>query len=448
MIDPNLYSFLSIDLAPILTALFSASACALLGNFLVLRRLSLMGDTISHSVLPGIVIAFLITGSRSSWPMFFGAALAGVFTSILVEVVRRLGRLETGAAMGVVFSVLFASGVLLLEQAAARTVDLDPDCLLHGQLEHIFWFPPDTWSAFLSPGTLKFLPREVVTSFFVFVTSIFFTVIFFKELKLSSFDEGLAKALGFYPERLHLILMVLVAAAVVASFEAVGSILVIGMLICPAATARLLTDRLSVQIWLSLLVTLLCTLLGYYAGAFGPQLFGAESSVNAAGSIVVITGIVLIVVVFLSPNYGILIRATRQLRLRIKITLEDVLGALYRAQEWDIEARKALELLYKASSAPLLVSVATYRARRKGLIQKRDGSYLLTTKGQEVARSLVRTHRLWESFLVAELGLRADHVHHRAMELEHYTSQAIAEGLAKTVPSETDPHKRRIPEKE
>ncbi len=131
----NLADFIMIDLPPLTTAVLAAVTCGLLGNFLVLRRMSLMGDAISHAVLPGLVAAFLISGSRQSGPMFIGAAAAGIVTALLVELTRKLGRVESGAAMGVVFTILFAAGVLLLEQAGARGVDLDAGCVFNGQLE-------------------------------------------------------------------------------------------------------------------------------------------------------------------------------------------------------------------------------------------------------------------------------------------------------------------------
>ena len=130
---------IGLDLFPLLAGTLASVGCGLLGNFLVLRRLSLMGDAISHSVLPGLVIAFLIASSRSPLVMFLGAAIAGVATVVLVELVKKLGRVEPGAAMGVVFSILFAAGVLLIEQAAADLVDLDAECVLHGQLELLWW---------------------------------------------------------------------------------------------------------------------------------------------------------------------------------------------------------------------------------------------------------------------------------------------------------------------
>ncbi|MCB0320226.1 MAG: metal ABC transporter permease, partial [Bdellovibrionales bacterium] len=140
----NFYQFLSIDFPPLIATTAAAIACASLGNYLILRKLSLMGDAISHSVLPGIVLAFLLSSSRDILPIFLGAALAGTLSAITIEAVRRYGRVESGTSMGVVFSIFFALGVLLMELAAARNVDLDADCLLHGQLEGIFWYPPET----------------------------------------------------------------------------------------------------------------------------------------------------------------------------------------------------------------------------------------------------------------------------------------------------------------
>lgn len=301
----DLYTFVSLDLPPLLTALFAALSCALLGNFLVLRRMSLMGDAIAHAVLPGIVLAFLLTGSRATLPMFIGAAVAGIVAAVLIELVRSLGKVEAGAAMGAVFSIMFAAGVLLIEQAAARTVDLDPDCLLHGQLERIFWFPPQD-GEFFSLATLAQLPRELTTSIAVFFGVALLIGLLFKELTLSAFDAGLARSLGFNPSLLHYILMVLVACAVVASFEAVGSILVIAMLICPAASARLLTDRLKIQIALSLVFAATSSVGGYFLAAFAPPALGWHSAVNAAGAMTVLAGLILIAVILCGPQYGVL----------------------------------------------------------------------------------------------------------------------------------------------
>ena len=141
--------FLQVDLPAMLACLFATLACTLLGNFLVLRRQSLMGDAIAHAVLPGIVLGFLVAGTRATWPIFIGALLAAVLAAVAIDLVRRYGRLDSGTAMGVVFSILFAGGVVLMEQAAASAVDLDAECVLFGQLEDILWLAPDGWASLL-----------------------------------------------------------------------------------------------------------------------------------------------------------------------------------------------------------------------------------------------------------------------------------------------------------
>ena len=301
-------SFLQIDLPAILAALFATTACALLGNFLVLRRQSLMGDAISHSVLPGIVLGFLIAGTRATWPMFAGATLAAALAAVLVELVRRLGRLESGAAMGVVFSVFFATGVLLIEQAAAHSVDLDAECVLYGQLEDILWLAPSGWASLLEPAVWADLPREVTTLAAVTLICAAAVLAFYKELKITSFDPDLATTLGIPALWFNLGLMLLVGMVAVAAFEAVGSILVVAMFICPAAAARLLTDRLSAQIGWSLAIAALCAVGGYVLAAFGPFWLGSEHSLAASGMIAVATGVALALAVLLAPRYGVLRR--------------------------------------------------------------------------------------------------------------------------------------------
>lgn len=439
------YNFLALDLPALSAALFSAIACALLGNFLVLRKLSLMGDAISHAVLPGIVIAFLVTGSRASFPIFIGAALAGLLTAALVELVRRLGKLDSGTAMGVVFSILFASGVVLIEQAAARSVDLDADCLLHGQLETIFWHPPQNLAEFFSYSTVQMIPDEVLSSFFVMLICIVGVWVFFKELTIVSFDAALATALGINATCVHYLMMLLVAAAVVASFEAVGSILVIAMLICPAATARLLTDRLRIQIALSIFFATLSVVAGYLLAAFGPQLLGYTNSVNAAGMIAVSTGLLLATAVIFAPHYGVLGKRARQLHFKVDVLGEDLLAILYRIEESNrvpqtLTFQEARNLLGKW----LVFALRTLR--RKGEIKVENSLIHLTALGRKHAATIIRTHRLWEIFLVEKVGISPSHVHASAEKLEHVTgAKILPELVSEGGDAQVDPHGKPIP---
>ncbi len=415
---------IDLDLFPLIAALLAAISCGLLGNFLVLRRLSLMGDAISHSVLPGLVIAFVLTASRSPLAMFTGALAAGVSTVLLVELVKRLGRVEPGAAMGVVFSVLFALGVLLLEVSDTSGVDLDAECVLHGQLETLVWYgAPQTWGELWQQGSLSAVPQQVWTLLLMLVLAAGFVGAMFKELRIAAFDPALSTTLGFSATGLHLALMVFVAGATVASFEAVGSILVIAMLICPAATARLLTDRLASQLIVSVLVAIASCVLGYIAASAVPAWFGLDS-VNAAGSMAVMAGAVLTLAVFASPRHGVIARRWRLHAMGRSIARDDLLASLYRAAEAMTELPPRAHDSVRGSLV------------REGLID--DATDSLTAAGKAEAQRVIRRHRLWESYLADQVGLAPDHVHETAERLEHLR-------LAPTGEPPTDPHGKPIP---
>ena len=425
----------ALDLFPLLAATLAAATCGLLGNFLILRRLSLMGDAISHSVLPGLVIAFLVAATRSPLAMFAGAAIAGLATVLLVEVVRRYGRVDPGAAMGVVFSLFFALGVLLIEKASARQVDLDPDCVLHGQLETLVWYgAPRAWSEILAWPMLAAAPPTIWTLVAVSILSAATVAILFKELRLAAFDPALATAQGFSAGLLHAILMTLVAAATVASFEAVGSILVVAMLVCPAATARLLTDRLSTQVWLSVLIAVVTAWLGYLAATAVPAVFGFDS-VNAAGSIATVSGVLLAIAAIAGPEHGVLARVLRRRRFARTVACEDLLAALYRAHE---TGRDDVAVVSLATVVGAEAADAVRDALHRGWIERRGEMLRLTARGLAESASLVRRHRLWETYLVEEAGLAPDHVHATAERLEHAP-------VAIDLEAATDPQGKRIP---
>lgn len=426
---------LGLDLFPLLSAVLAAVTCAVLGNFLVLRRLCLMGDAISHSVLPGLVIAFLLAATRNPLVMLLGAAISGIATVVLVELVKKLGRVEPGAAMGVVFSVLFALGVLLIEKAAARHVDLDADCVLHGQLETLVWYgAPRGWGA-LSVGVLfDAAPRQVFMLAGACAAAVVFVGLLFKELRLAAFDAELATAQGFSATALHGVLMIVVAVATVASFEAVGSILVIAMLVCPAASARLLTDRLRAQIIVSIIIALAGAVLGYFGASAIPAAFGKDS-VNAAGSIAVASGVLLAAAAVASPTHGVLARALRRRALARTIALEDVLAALYRAHESG-QAAVPRDALLRDLPPPAAGALA--QALTRQLTTTTNAGIALTPAGRTLAAEVIRRHRSWERYLVDEAGLAPDHVHLTAEQLEHTE-------VRPPISASHDPHGREIP---
>ena len=285
--------FVPLSLTPMLIGVFAAVACALPGNFLLLRRQALIGDAISHVVLPGIVVAFLLTGAISAWPMMLGAAGAAVVAVVMIEAIRRLGRIEPGAAMGVVFTTMFAGGVLLLEQTDTSTVHLDVEHALYGNLESLIWLDAVGWSSLLDPQALRHLPVELPRMALTLVGVLLFTALFWRPLKISTFDEGFARTMGIRVNVLGMALVITAAIAAVAAFDAVGSIIVIAMFICPPAAARMMTNRLEGQVGWSVIFAVIAAVLGYVLAGYGPLWLGASDAVSAAGMIATVSGLIL-----------------------------------------------------------------------------------------------------------------------------------------------------------
>ena len=294
--------FVPLSLVPMLTGIFVAVACALPGNFLVLRRQALIGDAISHVVLPGIVVAFLLTGVVSTWPMLLGAAGAALVAVLAIEGVRRLGKIESGAAMGVVFTAMFAGGVLLLEQSDTSNVHLDVEHALYGNLESLIWLDATGWGSLLDPEALATIPVELPRMAITFLFVALFTAVFWRPLKISTFDEGFARTIGMKTGPLGLGLVIVAAIAAVAAFDAVGSIIVIAMFICPPAAARMMTNRLEHQIAWSVGFAIVAAILGYVLAGYGPLWIGLRDSVSAAGMIATVSGLILGAAAVVGPH--------------------------------------------------------------------------------------------------------------------------------------------------
>lgn len=296
------YEFVMLSLPPMLIGTLAAMACALPGNFLLLRRQSLIGDAISHVVLPGIVVAFLLTGVVSAVPMMLGAAGAALVAVLAIEAVRRLGRVEPGAAMGVVFTAMFAGGVLLLEQSDTSAVHLDVEHALYGNLESLIWIDANGWASLLDPVALAGLPPELLRMAVVLVAVALTVALCWRWLKIATFDEGFASALGLPVRLIGLGVVVMAALAAVAAFDAVGSIIVIAMFICPPAAARMMTNRLERQILWSMGFAVVSAVLGYVLAGYGPLWLGAEASVSAAGMIAAVSGVLLGLAAVFGPH--------------------------------------------------------------------------------------------------------------------------------------------------
>lgn len=270
-----------------------SSACGLVGAYLILRRMALVGDAISHSVLPGIAISFLITGSRGSLAMFVGALVAGMVTTLLIEIIHRKSRIKHDSAIGIAFTSLFAIGVILISVFAGQ-VDLDQECVLYGE---IAWIPLQEMIAFQG---ITLGPEPVVRMGIVLVLTLLLIVLFYKELLVSSFDSGLASSLGINATVVHYGLMCWLSVVVVSAFESVGAIIVIAMLILPPATASLLSNRLPIVLALSVVHSALSSLLGIHLAYW--------LNCSMAAAMVVMGAVLFILAWIFSPERGLLAR--------------------------------------------------------------------------------------------------------------------------------------------
>jgi manganese/zinc/iron transport system permease protein len=239
----------------ILTASFIAISCGLLGAFLILRKMAMLGDAISHAVLPGIALAFLISGSRGNLVMLLGAAVLGVLTTVFIELLHKKARLQEDASIGVTFTWLFAIGVILIS-AYTGNVDLDQECVLYGEIALV---PLDL----LSIGGQFIGPRALYVSALLLLVIIFFIWRGYKGLLLTTFNPDYAAALGIGTALWHFGFMGLVSVTTVVSFESVGAILVVALMIAPPATAYLLTGNLKKMLWLTALFGVLTAIGGY-----------------------------------------------------------------------------------------------------------------------------------------------------------------------------------------
>ena len=430
-------------------------SCALLGSYLVLRRMSLLGDAISHAVLPGLAVAFLLTGQLTGWPMFLGAMVIGVLTSVLTQAISSLGKVSEDASMGVVFTSLFALGVVLI-MGFARRAHIDAECILFGQIDYAGtdFPPPEYWQ----------VPRSVWPLGASLLITLAYVFVFWKELKIVSFDPALAAAMGLWVPVVHYSLMAMVAGVSVTSFEPVGSIIVVAMLVVPGATAALVTDRLSWMLaW--------AATFGVVAAVFG-YVLAAALGTSVAGMMAVVAGVQLTGAVILGPQYGLASRWLRNLSLAVRIASEDVIARLYREEERRVQGSgfrvQATELASggrgtdgaavgppevsgvrnRESGASRLVRwLADWRlAHRNWVTADRVGSPHLTDAGRSAARNLVRAHRLWETYLDTHFDLPRDHLHEAAERMEHFLDPELqAELDAELAGVATDPHGKAIP---
>lgn len=435
----------------ILIGILTAVACALPGTWLVVRGMGLMGDAISHAVLPGIAIGFMISGSREGGWMFAGAAISGVAAALLSQLVHRWGRVEHGAAMGLVFTAFFSLGLLLIVQTA-DTVDLDANCVLYGAIEMA---PLDVvtvggWPMDVVGLSATEVPRIVLPLAGMVLLNLLVIVVLYKELLLAAFDASLSSTQGFDARWLHYGVMALTAATCVACFEAVGSIITVALIVAPPATALLLSRRMSVVLLFSVIIGAAAAVLGHLSAiTFPGWILGGQVDTSSAGMMAVLAAVLFVVAAMVAPQRGVVSKWIFRRRQTARIAVEDALGLLFRLQERAIAADEDVvtRLLHSdVRVGPRRAAGVLSMLRRESLAALSDGRWALTGRGNQEAMTLIRAHRLWETYLAGRSSIPSSHLHGAAERLEHVTSDGMMSALRDAVHDATeDPHGRRIP---
>ena len=353
----------------ILIAILVSAACAIPGVFLVLRKMALMSDAISHAVLPGIVIGFLMTRSLSSPLLFVGAVGTGLLTVILTESLVKTGLVKEDAAIGLVFPALFSIGVILVSRYTGN-VHLDIDAVLLGELV----FAPLDRISFLG---YDIGPRTAWVMGIILLLNIGVLALFFKEMKIATFDPGLSKSLGFSPVLLQYILMISVSITTVGAFDAVGSILVVALMIAPATTAYLLTDDLKTMIILSVIIGIVSSVLGF--------LVAWALDASAAGAMASMCGVAFLLAFLFAPDRGLLsqIRRKHSQKLEFAVTMLTIHLSHHRSEEQcDLECHEQ-HLTEHINWDKHFATQVVKKAIGDGMISSSQGLLKLTQAGEQ-----------------------------------------------------------------
>lgn len=348
-----------------LIASLVAVACAIPGVFLVLRKMAMISDAISHSILPGIVVGFFITQDLNSPLLIVLAAVTGVITVVIVEYIQRTGLVKEDTAIGLVFPVLFSIGVIMIAKNA-NDVHLDVDAVLLGELA----FAP--FDRLIVSG-VDVGPKSLWIIGFILMLTLILLMAFFKELKLSTFDKGLAATLGFSPAIIHYGLMTMSSITTVGAFDAVGAILVVALMIAPAAAAYLLTTDLKRMLWLSVLFGVFSAISGYWVAHW------LDASI--AGSITTMLGVLFLVVYLFAPAKGIIAVLYREKQQRTEVSLLTFL--LHLKNHDEIEERHVNHLYEHINWQKVRAKNVLDLALKNNMIHIDNNVVSLTQKGQE-----------------------------------------------------------------
>ncbi|HAY34418.1 MAG TPA: metal ABC transporter permease [Ignavibacteria bacterium] len=415
LVEPLQYEFIQ---RALVASIMVGISCGLIGTYIMLRRLSLIGDALAHSVLPGVVIGFMISG-KNPISLFAGALTAGILTSILISYVERNSKIKEDTSIGIIFTGAFALGILLVSQLKQVHIDL---------------------SSYLFGDVLGVSDSDLILSSVITVFILISVILFYKQLLVTSFDPTMAYIIGISTSLVHYFLMTLLSMSIVAGLQSVGVILIIAMLITPPATAFLLTDKLKTMLFLSVMFGIISSVTGLY--------FSYHFNF-ASGASIVLTAVLFFAAAFLfSPKEGIVHKYFRRKRNSSLNLTEDILKYLFNAEEKSTGGNAVTDLSVELSLLESKITSALKKIESKGLIKNEKGNYKLTDTGTDLALKLVRSHRLWETYLTEKNIIDMDNIHQDAEKYEHILSDDLISEIEEELGHpQKDPHGSPIPKK-
>ena len=397
------------------TSVLVGITCGVLGCFVVLRRMALIGDAISHAILPGVVIAFLLTNNTGVWGLLLGALFAGLLTAVLINVVSHKSRTKEDSAIGIVFTALFALGLILISNLP-RGTHFDLKCFVFGIPEAV--------------TTAEMQLMAIIAALVIGTIAILY-----HPLKLISFDPVVATSMGIPVLFFHYLLMGMISATIVAGLKTTGVILVVAMVITPASAAYQLTNRFSRMLFLAGLFGGLSALVG--------MIIAYTINAPSGPSMVLVATAIFVLSMLFSPTHGFVFEKLRKLRLKRHIEGEDVLKAVYKLEQHKETASR--DSISGLASLPLERLPTLFKdLAKEQLLTITDAGAALTEAGRKRALQMVRAHRLWESYLVERANIPPNSIHPHAEKLEH--AHELADEVDRTLGyPEHDPHGSKIP---
>ncbi len=404
------------------TILLSLSA-GILGCFTILRRRALVGDAVAHAVLPGVAIAFIIVGDKNPVMLLLGAVVFGWIAMLVMENITLKTKISTDTSIGMVLSVFFGLGVVLLSHIQ-NSGNVNQSGL----------------DAFLFGNAASMLPFDVIVFSFVSVVVIATILLNYKEFKMLSFDPAFGVSTGFKRKRYEFLMATLLVLTITAGLQAVGVVLMASMLIIPAAAARYWTDSLSVMLVISGLIGIFAAVVGSFVSFSAPAMPTGPWMVVAAAVLFTIS-------VLLSPGRGLVGNYLRKRKQRQKSFKENILKYIYKSNEKNIDSKSQLQEIHqKFGQNGIRVQPFIDKMLNEGYIIRSNGLIELTQKGEQEAKRVIRVHRLWELYLSERLNLKSDHVHDDAETMEHFITPELETELMNILGKpEKDPHQSQIP---